>query len=91
MNWLTNELITSLNYTMISDDGVYGKCQNNHGVVCPGYGLMGTGKRIVYFNRSYGSDGLVFIKIREDGDSRTVFNGAIDNIEHFKLILNCVR
>jgi hypothetical protein len=50
--------------------------------------ILWGGKRVIYFNCGYcPEDKAVYCLIKEDGDTRTIFNGVIENAEQLKLIL----
>lgn len=89
--WTQEEYMLSLGYKLIKDDGIYAKYSNIGGLVCLSYGVMPENKRFIYFNGEYDAKQGVFCGIREDGDTRSVFNGVIDSEITFKLILNAVR
>lgn len=97
MNWLTPNLLLLLGYELISDDGVYGRYQNVAGLNVPGHGIMPRGKRLISFNRQYtegrGENAIsyVYLGIKEDGGTRTVFNGVLKNEEELRTILSFVR
>lgn len=80
-----------LGYDLISDDGVYAKFGNVHYLKCPSYGHMPKHKRTVYFNRGYAPAQGVFMGIKEDWDTRTVYNGVVRNEEELKIIIENVR
>jgi len=88
--WTKENMMKRLGYSLISDDGEYAKYENHPGIEVPGYGTMPKGKRVIYFNGGYQHD-AVFTCIREDGDSRTVFNGICKNFSEFYGILKAVR
>ena len=88
---IDEKVMKILGYERISDDGVYAKYGNVHGLKCPSYGLLPKHKRLVFFNRSYDPKQGVFMGIREDWDTRTVYNGVVRNEEELKIIINNVR
>lgn len=81
----------TLGYSLISDEKGYLKYANDGSTKSRWYGIMPKAKRIIYFNTTWNAEQKVlFMEIREDGDSRKVYHGAIDTEEHFLLILNLV-
>lgn len=82
-----------LGFELVSDDGIYAKYENKAGYEGTFYGRMAVGKRLVYFNREYVAHrdgGYCFVSVREDGDTRTVYNGAVSNAQELELILKLV-
>ena len=51
------------------------------------YLAFNNGKRFYGFN--FDSENRTFFGIREDGDTRYVFNGMIENYDEFKIIDKC--
>ena len=47
-------------------------------------------KVIIYFNINYSVNGI-FAEVRQDGDSRTVYNGIVPNKEFFIDLLSNIR
>ncbi len=78
------EFIESLGYKVTRDDGVYGEAQS----------IRPKGKRIMQWNRegrkmNYFGEPIeygAYFGIREDGDTRTVFNGIVRTKEQIKLL-----
>ncbi len=90
--WTDEEYMKLLGYKLIKDDGEYAKYENLPGTVNPGYGRMFAGKQIIYINRGYQPDkDGVFVGIREDGDTRNVFNGFVKNEQFFLNVIDAVR
>ena len=89
--WTEEEFMKTLKYHKISDDGIYAKYGNDFGLVCPSYGTMPKDKRTIYFNRAYDPDQGIFVGLKEDWDTRSVFNGVVDNEILLKLIIDAVR
>lgn len=85
---LTEEYLTSLDFEKVLDDGQYGNYHNKLGMVSKYYGLMPGKKRIVIFNRD---KDFLYVKILEDGGTRTVFNGVIQSREIFETILSAIN
>jgi hypothetical protein len=50
---------------------------------------MGNGKRIIYFNTGWQPD-YIFVAIEEDGGTRKVFYGGIQNTDQLEIILKFV-
>lgn len=48
------------------------------------------GKVLIYFYINYSENGI-FAEVRQDGDTRTVYNGIIPNKEFFINLLNNIR
>lgn len=54
--------------------------------------MLGNGKRVVYFNCTYGvKDDVIFCSIKEDAGTRTVFHGVVATEEEFKWLLKMVE
>lgn len=70
---LKNEILSRPRMIITKDDGTQ-------------YFAANDGKRFYSFN--YDLIGLVFLGIREDGNTRTVFNGIITNMNAFSIIDN---
>jgi hypothetical protein len=77
--------LESIGYKVVSDDGVYGKAES----------IRPKGKKILSWNRegteiNYFGDKIpfaYFIGIKDDGGTRTSFNGIVRNKEDLKFIL----
>jgi hypothetical protein len=70
--------IESLGYEIISDDGKCGSASSK----------MPKGKRVIYYNRGTTAN---WLGIREDGDTRSAFNGIIESRGQLELILRIVK
>ena len=93
-SWIEPEEMAKLGYALVSDKYGYLKYQSSHalGCKCPGYGLLPNGKRIIYINTTYQPDKeLVYVGIREDGDTRNAYMGVAKTEEFFKELLISVR
>lgn len=90
-DFLTKEYLDSIGYELLSDDGIYLKAQNKPGLICPSYGIMGKGKRIIKMNREYDKKQGILMGIYEDGGTRTVFHGVFSSKEEFEFIIKMVR
>lgn len=90
-SWTEEQFMKSLQFHLISDDGVYAKYGNDHGLICPSYGILPKDKRTVYFNRGYDEKQGVFVGVKEDWDTRTVYNGVVDSEVLLKLVIDSVR
>lgn len=88
--WVNPEELDQLGYELLSEADGFSKYHNKAGIVLPSYGIAGRGKRIIYFNTTY-SPQEVFVGIKEDGDTRIAFNGAVTSKEEFLTILKCSR
>jgi hypothetical protein len=89
--WTEEAFMKSIGYHLIKDDGEYAQYGNDHGIVCPSYGILPRDKRQVFFNRGYDAKQGVFVGIREDWDTRNVYNGICTTEEFLKLLINSVR
>jgi hypothetical protein len=75
--WVEPKYMDKLGYELISDKDGYLKYGNKAGIKVDGYGIMPKHKRFIYFNTTYKPySRKVFVSIREDGDTRTVYNGV---------------
>ncbi len=75
------DIIKDLNYEIVSDDGQYLKAISIHK-----YPISIKGKRILSLNRSNRAELRTFVGIKEDGGTRTVFNGFIEKPADLRLI-----
>ena len=99
--WIFPLLMEELGYELIKDEEGYLKYQNKAGADSytaerwnskSHYGKQARGKRFIYFNTTFNpADQEVFMGIKEDGDTRTVYNGVVRSREEMVLILNSVR
>jgi len=101
--WVEPEYMISLGYELVSDKDGYLKYQNSPGKVSSRIDiwhkdkpverqLMSRGKRFIYINCTYAPNlKCIFVGIREDGDTRTVFNGIVENKKGLKFLLESVR
>lgn len=101
MTWLTPQLMDSLGFIMMPDDpkdsreypyrahGPYSRYYNKPGTESTFYGIMSKGKRIIYFNTDFHED-YIFVEIQEDGGTRKVFHGGVQNAEDLITILKLV-
>lgn len=89
--WVEPVIMKQLGYKLLSDKDGYLKYANEGGTEGTYYGPMWRDKRIIYFNTTFQPHKeVVFVGIMEDGDTRTVFNGAIGDQELFIKIMNSV-
>lgn len=92
-DWILPDAMKELGYKKLSDENSpepeYYKYTNEGGTISPYYGPMFIGKRYIYFNCGYVANKL-FVGVREDGDTRTVFNGIIETKDELLFILNSV-
>jgi hypothetical protein len=94
--FVEEEYMSKIGYNQVNDKDGYLKYENKAGLQVADYGKMGRGKRIIYFNCNYYTSikwkkSGVYMSIREDGDTRTVFSGVVKNVTEFTTILNAVR
>lgn len=99
--WIFPLTMEELGYELIKDEEGYLKYQNKAGADSytamrwksgSHYGKMAKGKRFIYFNTTFNpKDDEIFMAIKEDGDTRTVYNGIVRSREEMVLILNSVR
>ncbi|WPU91807.1 hypothetical protein SNE25_21040 [Mucilaginibacter sabulilitoris] len=96
--WVEPAHLATLGYELISDENGYLKYQSSwklkamHRAGRTFAQLLGDGKRFIYFNCTYvPQDNLVFCCIREDADTRTVYNGVITEVSQLDLILKLVE
>jgi hypothetical protein len=97
-DWVEPEHLATLGYKLISDKNGYLKYESSwelkamHRSGRSHEQLLGDGKRIIYFNCTYlPEDCLVFCQIREDGDTRTVYNGVLTEASKLELLLRIVE
>lgn len=97
-SWVEPEHLAQLGYELVSDKDGYLKYTSSwklkalHRKGRKFEQLLGDGKRIIYINCTYGPDeSLVFCNIREDCDTRTVYNGVLTEGSQLELILNLVE
>jgi hypothetical protein len=88
-DWTLELFMNQLGYELVSDDGIYAKYQNKGGTKSTFYGIMGRGKRLIYFNRDFDKN-YVFVGIEEDGGTRRVFHGGCQTGEDLIKILELV-
>lgn len=88
--WIEPISMKKLGYELISDKDGYLEYGNKAGLKFPDYGIASANKRIITFSTVY-SDNAVFMGIREDGDTRTVFLGVVDTEVAMKLIIEACR
>lgn len=90
--WVEPDSMKVLGYKLISDKEGYLKYENEAGTICPSYGKMPRGKTTVYLNTTYNPKvGEVYVGIKEDMDTRTVYGGICTTEDYFKLVLSSVR
>ena len=78
------ETIAELNYEIVSNDGQYIKAVSIHKWdTVNDKPISCKGKRILYINQD---KDYCYAQIKEDGDTRTVFNGFIESADDLKLI-----
>lgn len=88
------ENMLHLGFELISDKDGYLKYQNNATILYNQdynkHHPEPKGKVILYFNTNY-TETSIYLQIRQDGDTRTVFNGVCDTALFLKLLLESVR
>ena len=97
-SWVEPEHLAQLGYVLVSDKDGYLKYASSwelkalHRKGRTFEQLLGDDKRIIYFNCTYvPQDSLVFCKIYEDCETRTVYNGVLTEASQLELILNLVE
>lgn len=97
-SWVEPEYLAGLGYKLISDAEGYLKYSSYfnykalHRAGRKHEQRLGNDKRIIYFNLTFSpEEQLVFCCIKEDGDSRTVYNGVLTEETQLKLILSLVE
>lgn len=55
------------------------------------YFAIDNGKRFIAMHNYHGTSNRIFLGIREDGNTRTVFAGHINSIEDFTIINNLTQ
>lgn len=90
--FMSELVFNALGYNMVKhpDGPPYYKFENKSGLEHPDYGKMCKGKIVIYVNLSSGYS-FPFICVRQDADTRTVFNGVVENMNHLKTILKLIR
>lgn len=83
-SFINPENMKALGYSLVKEEGGILTYTNNGGVEFPHYGPAAKGKRYIYFNTTF-KDKL-FLGIKEDGGTRTVFHGFITEISDFLTI-----
>jgi hypothetical protein len=97
-NWIEPKEMKKIGYQLISDKDGYLKYENVAGHIFPSYGKSCRGKRIIYFNTTdaiferdtIDTENMIFMGIKEDADTRTVYNGVVNSKELLISILNYV-
>jgi len=97
-SWVEPMHLAKLGYKLISDKDGYLKYASSwelkalHRKGRKHEQLLGDEKRFIYFNLTFSPDEeIVFCGIKEDGDSRTVYNGVLAEKSQLELILNLVE
>lgn len=93
-NWIESDFMLPLGYKLVSDKDGYLKYESYHPVAkCDGYGLLGNGMRVIYFNTTYSpiEKEEVFVGIKTDGDTRTCYNGVCKSESFLLELIKNVR
>lgn len=97
-HWVEPDYMKSIGYELVSDVRGYLKYESKwaYGPVerrgTKYESVIGNGKRIIYVNCTFSpEENHVYLGVREDGDSRSVFGGICRSSEELVLILDLVR
>ena len=97
-SFIEPDLMSELGYKLVADKDGYLKYTSSwdlkakHREDRKYEQLLGDDKRIIYFNLTYSpEENLLFCQIREDGDTRTVYNGVIFDRDQLIMILKLVE
>lgn len=94
--WVEPDYLDKLGFVLEKDEKGYLKYTNKPGVEFTDYGKAWGGKRFIYINTTYCNiplikENCVAIGVREDGDTRCVFNGVCFTEQDLLTILKLVR